>query len=221
MVAFSGVIPVKHLTRHHPANGLDLPGLWRELRCTVEGEVRFDDGARALYAHDASSYRQVPLGVVGPITERICRSIAAASMAARRPSPTSSSAPLARPHPTLLISALSLQGLRDLRGERGKAHVLFEHDDAKVLYHGGSGLRGARLRDALVYLRERARRHDVRDRSLQLVLPARDTSPSLFIIASKPICAISAAIMSARSKKSVSVAPGMRHVTLTPVSSSS
>src|SRR5436190_15554521 len=32
----------------------------------VEGEVRFDAGSRALYAHDLSIYRQVPIGVVVP-----------------------------------------------------------------------------------------------------------------------------------------------------------
>jgi FAD/FMN-containing dehydrogenase/Fe-S oxidoreductase len=36
----------------------------------VEGEVRFTDGARALYANDASVYRQVPLGVVLPKSDR-------------------------------------------------------------------------------------------------------------------------------------------------------
>ncbi|TPJ52404.1 FAD-binding and (Fe-S)-binding domain-containing protein [Mesorhizobium sp. B2-6-4] len=36
------------------------------LRSTIEGEVRFDDGSRALYATDASNYRQVPIGVVIP-----------------------------------------------------------------------------------------------------------------------------------------------------------
>ena len=40
--------------------------LERDLRTTVEGEVRFDDGSRALYATDASNYRQVPIGVVDP-----------------------------------------------------------------------------------------------------------------------------------------------------------
>ncbi|HEY4015816.1 MAG TPA: FAD-linked oxidase C-terminal domain-containing protein [Polyangiaceae bacterium] len=45
---------------------VDIRGLWAELRATVSGEVRFDDGSRALYAHDASNYRQVPLGVVLP-----------------------------------------------------------------------------------------------------------------------------------------------------------
>jgi FAD/FMN-containing dehydrogenase len=32
----------------------------------LEGEVRFDDGSRALYATDGSNYRQVPIGVVIP-----------------------------------------------------------------------------------------------------------------------------------------------------------
>ncbi len=36
----------------------------------IEGEVRFDDGARALYSTDASNYRQVPIGVVVPKTAR-------------------------------------------------------------------------------------------------------------------------------------------------------
>ena len=36
------------------------------LRAAVQGEVRFDPGARAAYASDASNYRQVPIGVVLP-----------------------------------------------------------------------------------------------------------------------------------------------------------
>jgi FAD/FMN-containing dehydrogenase/Fe-S oxidoreductase len=38
------------------------------LRKAVEGEVRFDTAARALYATDASNYRQPPIGVVIPKT---------------------------------------------------------------------------------------------------------------------------------------------------------
>lgn len=38
------------------------------LRQTVRGEVRFDDGSRALYATDASNYRQIPIGIVVPFT---------------------------------------------------------------------------------------------------------------------------------------------------------
>ena len=36
------------------------------LRATVRGEVRFDAASRALYATDASNYRQLPIGVVLP-----------------------------------------------------------------------------------------------------------------------------------------------------------
>ncbi len=45
---------------------LDAAALERRLRETVRGEVRFDDGSRALYATDASNYRQLPIGVVIP-----------------------------------------------------------------------------------------------------------------------------------------------------------
>ena len=38
----------------------------RGLRARLKGEVRFDSGSRALYATDASNYRQVPVGVVVP-----------------------------------------------------------------------------------------------------------------------------------------------------------
>ena len=37
------------------------------LRRTVRGEVRFDQGTRALYATDASNYRQIPIGLVVPL----------------------------------------------------------------------------------------------------------------------------------------------------------
>jgi FAD/FMN-containing dehydrogenase/Fe-S oxidoreductase len=40
--------------------------LWDELRRRVDGEVRVDGASLALYATDASVYRQVPLGVVIP-----------------------------------------------------------------------------------------------------------------------------------------------------------
>jgi FAD/FMN-containing dehydrogenase/Fe-S oxidoreductase len=40
--------------------------LARKLQREIEGEVRFDPGSRALYATDASNYRQVPIGVVIP-----------------------------------------------------------------------------------------------------------------------------------------------------------
>jgi FAD/FMN-containing dehydrogenase/Fe-S oxidoreductase len=59
---------------------LDIAALEAELRARVAGEVRFDDGSRALYAADASNYRQVPIGVVIPrstedviATVEVCR----------------------------------------------------------------------------------------------------------------------------------------------------
>src|SRR5438067_1741682 len=44
----------------------DVAGLERELKNSIEGEVRFDAGSRSLYATDGSNYRQVPIGVVVP-----------------------------------------------------------------------------------------------------------------------------------------------------------
>ncbi len=48
------------------APGVDAAALAAELRKAVHGEVRFDQGSRALYATDASIYRQTPIGVVIP-----------------------------------------------------------------------------------------------------------------------------------------------------------
>ncbi|HET6568817.1 MAG TPA: FAD-binding oxidoreductase, partial [Rhodothermales bacterium] len=44
----------------------DREALAAELRKHVNGEVRFDSASQALYAADASNYRQVPIGVVIP-----------------------------------------------------------------------------------------------------------------------------------------------------------
>jgi FAD/FMN-containing dehydrogenase/Fe-S oxidoreductase len=41
-------------------------GIEAALEKAVRGEVRFDEGSRALYATDASNYRQVPIGLVVP-----------------------------------------------------------------------------------------------------------------------------------------------------------
>jgi FAD/FMN-containing dehydrogenase/Fe-S oxidoreductase len=55
-----------------------------ELRSRISGEVRFDSASRAIYATDASNYRQPPIGVVIPKTKedvvetlRVCRRHAA------------------------------------------------------------------------------------------------------------------------------------------------
>jgi FAD/FMN-containing dehydrogenase/Fe-S oxidoreductase len=47
----------------HPA---EVRALEQALRARTGAEVRFEDGTRALYATDASNYRQVPIGVVIP-----------------------------------------------------------------------------------------------------------------------------------------------------------
>lgn len=53
-------------THDSPDDSVDAQALAAALRDQLEGEVRFDEGSRALYATDASNYRQVPIGVVIP-----------------------------------------------------------------------------------------------------------------------------------------------------------
>jgi FAD/FMN-containing dehydrogenase/Fe-S oxidoreductase len=57
-------------TRNEPGNKWhgDAKNLKRALKGEISGEVRFDNGSRALYATDSSSYRQIPIGVVVPKT---------------------------------------------------------------------------------------------------------------------------------------------------------
>ncbi|MFL5821479.1 MAG: FAD-linked oxidase C-terminal domain-containing protein [Solirubrobacteraceae bacterium] len=57
---------------------LDVAALEEGLRSSVRGEVRFDAGLRASYAHDSSNYRQAPIGVVLPRdAEDVIRALAA------------------------------------------------------------------------------------------------------------------------------------------------
>jgi len=57
-----------HIEHHDRVQTLNVDAeiLASELKRAIKGEVRFDDGSRALYATDASNYRQVPIGVVLP-----------------------------------------------------------------------------------------------------------------------------------------------------------
>jgi len=55
--------------------------LEEELKRTVNGEVRFDRGSRALYATDGSNYRQIPIGLVIPRNDA---DVAAAVAACRK-----------------------------------------------------------------------------------------------------------------------------------------
>ena len=54
--------------RRELAMRIDATHLEADLRASVDGEVRFDPGSRALYATAGSNYRQVPIGVVIPRT---------------------------------------------------------------------------------------------------------------------------------------------------------
>src|SRR5690348_9512623 len=69
MTVHSEIIPIS--TRHPDAVeqsnlDIDVAALELALRKRIKGEVRFSDGDRALWATDASNYRQIPIGVVLP-----------------------------------------------------------------------------------------------------------------------------------------------------------
>src|SRR5215831_10414255 len=61
---------VRNTLQTKDSAGVEVRSLEKELQQYIEGEVRFDDGSRALYATDSSNYRQVPLGIVIPKTEK-------------------------------------------------------------------------------------------------------------------------------------------------------
>jgi FAD/FMN-containing dehydrogenase/Fe-S oxidoreductase len=58
--------PSQRRHRHPHESFSAVSELEARLKGTVGGEVRFDDSSRALYATDASNYRQVPIGLVVP-----------------------------------------------------------------------------------------------------------------------------------------------------------
>jgi len=62
--------PLSPLPLSSHAKPIDVFGqsveLENELKRTLKGEVRFDQGSRALYATDGSNYRQIPIGLVVP-----------------------------------------------------------------------------------------------------------------------------------------------------------
>ena len=61
------ILPSSHARARDRFPGSD--SLEAALRQAVRGEVRFDAGSRALYATDASNYRQIPIGLVIPRDE--------------------------------------------------------------------------------------------------------------------------------------------------------
>jgi FAD/FMN-containing dehydrogenase/Fe-S oxidoreductase len=63
----SSLVPLPPSSHAKPVDSFLQAGeLEAELKRKVRGEVRFDRGSRALYATDASNYRQVPIGLVIP-----------------------------------------------------------------------------------------------------------------------------------------------------------
>jgi FAD/FMN-containing dehydrogenase/Fe-S oxidoreductase len=52
------------------SEGVDVKALEAELSAKVSGEVRFDAGSKATYSTDSGNYRQMPIGVVLPKTEK-------------------------------------------------------------------------------------------------------------------------------------------------------
>jgi FAD/FMN-containing dehydrogenase/Fe-S oxidoreductase len=62
----AAAFPILQQKPHPHEDFADAVELERQLKRAVKGEVRFDDGSRAMYATDASNYRQVPIGLVIP-----------------------------------------------------------------------------------------------------------------------------------------------------------
>lgn len=58
--------PTKLRARNWRHPDVDVRGLWKELRKSVEGEVRFDPGSIAMYSLDGGNYQHFPIGVVIP-----------------------------------------------------------------------------------------------------------------------------------------------------------
>jgi len=76
--------PFTELAQPSKSAQVDAMALAEELSAQIRGDVRFDRGARALYATDGSNYRQVPIGVVLPrdaedvlATAALCREFGA------------------------------------------------------------------------------------------------------------------------------------------------
>jgi FAD/FMN-containing dehydrogenase/Fe-S oxidoreductase len=81
----TATLPVLNNVKHPHENFDAARELESRLRATLRGEVQFDAASRALYATDASNYRQTPIGVVLPddaadveATIAACRDLGAA-----------------------------------------------------------------------------------------------------------------------------------------------
>src|SRR5437764_5035864 len=67
----------KRRREQQPFAAGDAEALAQRLKRKLKGEVRFDDGFRALYATDGSNHRQTPIGVIRPRDEEdVCEAFA-------------------------------------------------------------------------------------------------------------------------------------------------
>ena len=55
-------------TYDYQGGSIERPDLVADLEARIDGDVRFDEFSRELYATDASNYRVTPVGVVFPKT---------------------------------------------------------------------------------------------------------------------------------------------------------
>ncbi len=124
---------------------VDARALAIDLLNEVDGEVRFDAGSRALYATDASNYRQLPIGVVVP------RSVEAATKAVE----------VARRHGAPVVNR---GGGTALAGQTCNAAVLLDFSKYvnRILELDGAGKR-ARVEPGIVLdeLRNAAEQHNL------------------------------------------------------------
>ncbi len=81
----TATLPILNATQHPHEKFAAARELESRLRAAIQGEVRFSAADRALYATDASNYRQAPIGVVLPYdaadveaTIAACRDLGAA-----------------------------------------------------------------------------------------------------------------------------------------------
>ena len=142
---------------------VDARGLADALARNLRGEVRFDDGSRALYATDASNYRQVPIGVVIPRdVEDVIATVAPSPANSARPFCAAAAAPAWPASAATSPSCWTFEVHDQHPGDRSRARL------ARVQPGMRAGRSARRRREASPDLRPRsrdpqplhARRHD-------------------------------------------------------------
>jgi len=84
----------------YQAGDVERPGFVRDLRERVDGDVRFDDLTRELYATDASAYEVTPIGVVFPDRRPTSRRSSPTAPSAGRRSSRAAAAPASPDRPS-------------------------------------------------------------------------------------------------------------------------